>query len=69
MDPSLVVGSRGCSLVACSFLTMVASPIVEHRLQNICVSIVFPGLKSTGSTVWDMDLVALKYVGSSQIRD
>ena len=67
----VLVVSRGYSLVAMHrLLFAVASLVGELGLEGARASVVAAlGLQSTDSIVMVQDLVALKHVGSSQIRD
>ena len=59
--------------MVCGLLIVVASLVVEHQLSGKRTSVVgTPGLKSTGceplNELWLTGLVALRHVGSSQIK-
>ena len=67
---SLVVESRGYFLIAMRLLIAVASLVAELGLQGARTSVaVAPGLEDTGAVVGHTDLVVLKHLGSSQIKD
>ena len=70
MGFSLVAASRGCCLGTVRGLLAPAPPVVERGLQGVWTQYVSaPGLQNTVSVAVEMGLVALRHVGSSQIRD
>ena len=74
LDFSPVAASRGYSpRVVCRLLISAASLAVEHGLSVVRASVLTAhGLSGGGSQapqLWRAGLVALRYVGSSQIRD
>ena len=74
---SLVAASGGYSLVVCRLLMAVPSPVVERRLSGTWASVALHmgsailahRLHSVGSVLWHTGFIALRHVGSFQIRD
>lgn len=68
---SPVMASRGYCLVVVGGLPIaVASLSGERRPKGMQASVVAaPGSRAQAQYVWHTDLVAPRYVGSSQIRD
>ena len=67
---SLVVESRGCSLIVVHRLTAVASLVAEHRPEGTWASVLRHVGSRTGiQQLWHMGLVAPRHMESSQTRD